>query len=1238
MEELERERTIHSWTLSEEREILKKINKLNLQKRKVQEFEKYDQAIKEKKNTVSKLRNTLKEHRSNIQNLQKELSAVSTAVQLGCQVQDLLGTKLECPTDKIGSVIGKNGRHIQLLQQQNHVNVEIVKGKKSQHNNNKKDGKIHLIGTIDAIHAATHDIQKTIQRIETHIPVTPILHLYCTQAKITALADLRNRHPHVYIHPLLNNQKSSEPSLKVAGAREDIQALQTDIEQNWILVQETMEVTHRESGIIVGKNGTVITDLVERHQVAITVQKRSTEMEDEPTVENQNQLVILTGPLIHVAAVRNEIQELLATVRDVEVDIPVNRNVKSALLLHNGAGITALHKRVNLATKELTTNHPKQQSSSAEDDSKMIGGPSYVAVNLHDDNIRIRGKAKVIECAKSIVQEQVTNWESMIVSIQVDPIVIPVMIGKSGQGIQTLKGNTVSVNLEFDRSTGTITVAGLDHTEIQTVVAAVHAVQNENTVRRVKCDHASNFSTLFSQLVRSSILKKIKEQDVFIMADDDANEIILRGKPEHVTQAEELVKTFLDANYSEELTVTNEDLTALLSGGKNSKIVELAKSTGVSLNSDRDRQIIIARGEKVRVPVAIRKVREFLYGGQDVVVKKVPMENNEIMGVVIGKGGKTKDELQAKFSSISIIVHRNEAAMTLRGTEQEVKECHIEIMKRILNSVIVRTFDVTPQQIEELQRANFVRQVVQHVLAQISITVESGNVRIRGSTADVKYDASLLKEQLEGIYECRLHIPSYLFGKLADACSNAAHLDIIVKQSGAHLALDKSEEEVIISGDRKCVEGAKWPVYKFFEFLFGSKMGIVEFPAAVLPLVAKTEYLAEISAISETQIMLDRDSSLAVIFSTDQEKVSMAKDAIKARVEEAENLVYVLQLEENEDWLLSSIIGKKGAGIKQLRKETKCTIEIDSKKRSITVSAKNAEYVMKAKETLASIVEKARQECVFVPVPENDVKAFVGRGGTSIKEFCSKYDVDVQTTRSGISSVRITGSAENVASAVATLKEWLNHRAGAQKDAAIVETKKLRAHQIPALIGTKGSVIRSLEKEFGCKIDVDRTLATVKVSGGSSERRRALLEKINEIVNTAREAKNDNAEVPESNSMDSDASSLKNQDARLPKSRNVTRKLSPANKESPVTSFDEHCFPCLSSAESEDGTTVCAPTTVNRISWATVVHDPPVKKYEDDDQIVTKVSEQKNEVYFVGDIIENDATMDVKMNALEEQD
>jgi polyribonucleotide nucleotidyltransferase len=1229
MDELERERTIHSWTLPQEREILKKINKLNIQKRKIQEFQKYDKAIKQKKNTVSQLRSTLKDQRTSIQNVRRELSAVSTAVQLGCQIQDLLGKKLECPTDKIGYVIGKNGRHIQQLQQQNHVNVQIVK---------KSHGDIHLIGTMDAIHAATTDIQKNIQRIETHVPLTPVMHLYCTQAKITALPDLRKRHPHVYIHPLHNNNNNNnnEPTLKVAGTKEDIQALQTDIQQNLILVQDTMEVNHRESGLIVGKNGTVITDLVERHQAAITVQKRHSTEESPQQNNHPVVVVILTGPPINVAAVRNEIQELLATVRDVEMDIPVNQNVKSALLLHNGAGIIALHKQVNVATKKQVAYAATSiQQKPAEEDSKILGGPSYVSVNLHDDNIRIRGKAIVIECAKTIVQEQAAHWESMIVTIRVDPVVVPVMIGKSGHGIQSLKGNTVSVNLEFDRSSGTITVAGLDPTEIQTVVAAVRAVQNENTVRRVKCHHAFNFSTLFSQLLRSPTLKKFKEHDIFVLADDDAKEIILRGKPERLAEAEELVKSFLDANYTEELTVTNDDLTALLSGGKNSKIVELAKCTGVNLNSDRDRQTIIARGEKSHVPVAIQKVREFLYGGKDVVVKKVPMESNEIMRVVIGKGGKTKDELQAKFQSISIIVHRNEAAITLRGTEKEVKGCHIEIMKRILNSVIVRTFEVTPQQIQELQRVNFVRQVVQHVPVQISIAAESGNVRIRGSTADVKHAASLLKEQLEGVYECRLHIPSYLFGKIADACSNAAHLEIIVKQSGAHLTLDTSQEEVIISGQRKNVEEAKWSVYKFFDFLFGSKMGIVEFPAAVLPFVAKTECLAEISATSETHITLDRDASLVLVFSTDQEKVVIATDAIKAQVEEAGNLVYVLQLEENEDWLLSSIIGKKGAGIKKIRKETKCKIEVDSNKRSVTVSAGSAEFVSKAKETLAGIVEKAREECVFVPVPEDDVKAFVGRGGTSIREFCLKHDVDVQAPKNGTSNVRITGSAEKVASAVEALKDWLNHRAETQKDAAIVETKKLRSHQIPALIGTKGSVIRSLEKEFGCKIDVDRTLVSVRVSGGNSERRRALLEKIDEIVHAEREPTTDNADAPEIKAVDSDTSKEMNQAARRPNSRNASRKTSQTNKASPVTSFDEHSFPCLSNAEDEK--TVTGPTTVDAISWATVVHDRPFLKSDDGEHTVSTVSEQNNEVHFVG-VVNECEEMDGQQNTLEEQD
>ena len=65
------------------------------------------------------------------------------------------------------------------------------------------------------------------------------------------------------------------------------------------------------------------------------------------------------------------------------------------------------------------------------------------------------------------------------------------------------------------------------------------------------------------------------------------------------------------------------------------------------------------------------------------------------------------------------------------------------------------------------------------------------------------------------------------------------------------------------------------------------------------------------------------------------------------------------------------------------------------------------------------------------------------------------------------------------------------------------QTKRLKRSQIPFVIGPKGAIINSLQREFGCRVDIDRKLATVTVRGGTEEKRIELLAKVDQIISQA---------------------------------------------------------------------------------------------------------------------------------------
>ena len=1059
-------------SLAEERALLKKIHKLKTMRQKVVDFESYDEEIKQKKTAVSTLRTQIQEQRVGISELQTELQTVNTALELGCDVESLVGTKVACPTDKLGRVIGRKGQNVQQLRQTAHVDIV--------------QSDIRLVGTKDSLEAAKSNLDRVIQQTEETVEVPVATHNYLTSSKISALPELYERHPDVrfQISRLADYRSGdSDLTIRVRGLAADIQAFRNNL-QSLELVQVELSLTSRESGLVVGKGGATIASLVEKHQTAIEVHKS----DNNGAVTT----VIITGPVNQVAAARTEIETMCATNRDGEETLAMHPYIKSVLLLNGGAGVNALHKQVNEATRKALAGSDGSSSS-------------YVSVNLHDNGVAIKATPKALKLARAMVKAELERIESLFVTIQVDPIVIPVMIGKRGQGVKALKGDTKTVNVEFDHSGGQVVVCGLQKEEVEKVAAAVGAVKAVHFLERVRLDcdedsEAYSFAAQFRNFLRAPVSKQVIDL-VFMTSDDSLKQILLRGKPENVAKASALVYEFLAQNYAEELCVTSEDMTALLVGGKASKIVGLAEQTGVNLSTDRDRQVLMARGEKKKVTAALKAVREFLYGSDDVAVSKIELANDELMGVVIGKGGKHKNELQEKFGATSIIFHRTEAVITLRGPTKEVEGCRVEIMKLILDARISRTTELTDKQVHVIQKSKFCRRVGQMVPVQVVFSSEKKYIVFRGSMVDVQEAQALLKEQLEGIRESRMRIGGALFRKLKDACSDPSHLDRIQIQSQAKVTLDNKTEEIVVAGKRQNVKLAKDRLLNFLDFLLGPSFCRCEVDEDVCSYVGKPSFLADIAAKSGAQVVLDRDLNALLILSSKPEQVQEASDMFDAKVVEGRKLVYVLQLDRSEDWLVSSIIGKSGVSIKKLRKQTECTIDVDSNERKIVVSAQDALLVAKAKTMIDELVDKARKECVFVTIPEKDMPAFVGRSGTKICEFELEHGVDVQIMKKLGPVIRITGDVDKVQNSQKAVEEWLAVRDEARKEAeSALETKRLRRDQVPAVIGPKGSVIQSLEKEFGCRIEIDRKTSTVTVRGGSKDKRSAVLEKIDKVI------------------------------------------------------------------------------------------------------------------------------------------
>ena len=976
--------------------------------------------------------------------------------------------EMQCPADKMGHVIGKNGAMAKKIEEKASVSLDI----------DAEKGIITISGSPAAFPAAKAEIEKIVNAKDEEIDVTPQLVMYLTNSRaINALESLREENPDVYFDV---TRKSK--TIQVRGHPDDIAKFKGSLRDLGV-VSKNRELTATEANLVIGKKGASIERIISNNKAAIDIEKKSEDLS----------VATVAGPEAAVDAALAEIESFIDANKETSAAVPVDKATVQAFLTNSGVKVKELQKKVSEATK-------------AEGAGTIL--LSFDDATGNNSKMVIRGKPAALDIATEMVKEAIREVDSSTIRLMADKHAIPQIIGKGGENIKKLRDGK-TVNIEVDRNSGEIAINGPNEEEVAEVKTKIEEIIAQNKVQKVPGD-ASLIEAQYRELIRSKTRNEITEL-ARLDIDKKESTILLRGTDENVHKAAELVKAFLDENFIETIEITDADKDALLSGGQKSKIVSLAKELEVNLSVDREKSALIVRGPMDKVQAAVKHIRTYLYGGEGYVVSKIAV-SDEAIGIIIGKGGKTRTSLEAKHPGVSIYIHRTKDAITIRGPEEETNACRFEILKMIASARIQKVVPATETEIKELNKSNLVRRVTEHIPVQIVLA--DTTITIRGVSSDVNDAVALLKEHLTGVYESTIELGSSQFAKIQTTTTrDSSHFARMKQATGADLSLNTSTNSIVISGKKNNVKKAKFQVLDLIEFLLPGEFAKIKVPKAMHTTVGAATSVTDVGATSGASVCLDRDLSMVLIHSADKEEVDKAIELVQVKIAEAEKLVYVVEFETTEAWIIPALIGKNGSHVNKLRKDTGCTIDVSKEERTVVVSGTSEEAVAKARAAIDSSIEKTKKETVFVDIPSTAMPNFVGRGGARISEFAQKYNVEIQNLRKGPSMVRINGEETKVQEAKAAVIEWVMEWS---KEAAVKEIP-IQRHQIAPILGAKGANIQAMEREFGCKIDLNRDRLLVTLRGGDEAKQEMAQKKIEEIM-----AENPVPERRTNASMDSD--------------------------------------------------------------------------------------------------------------------
>jgi predicted RNA-binding protein YlqC (UPF0109 family) len=168
IKKLERDRTSRSLPLSQEKALIRQIAAAQKTIRQHDDCEAHQEAIRRKRAEIESSREALRTINASIAEIEKVLSTVELAKNLGCSPSKLVTQEVFCPVEKLGRVIGKNGTTISAIEKRVGVRIEV----------DKLHGKIYVRGSKNVVDDAVRQVEMLTLAVDEELDVSADVSAY----------------------------------------------------------------------------------------------------------------------------------------------------------------------------------------------------------------------------------------------------------------------------------------------------------------------------------------------------------------------------------------------------------------------------------------------------------------------------------------------------------------------------------------------------------------------------------------------------------------------------------------------------------------------------------------------------------------------------------------------------------------------------------------------------------------------------------------------------------------------------------------------------------------------------------------------------------------------------------------------------------------------------------------------------------------------------------------------------
>jgi rRNA processing protein Krr1/Pno1/predicted RNA-binding protein YlqC (UPF0109 family) len=1061
-------------TNADERDFMREKEKIRQKRKALTAYLKVQGEIDSFRAKLTDLRKTQAGLDDSINELHTGLRKVRVANLLKCNNSEIFEKKYTVESSKVSRIVGRGGSNLRNIESDHGVSIEI----------DNTGGIVRIMGTDVSIEAAHKEIMHIVETSVEEFPLSDEMIMCLLMDKNARVNEIQGQfNVRLDLSRAKNLCRITGMTDSVLAARAHINSLQS--------VRTDMLLDASLLSTIIGKGGANITALQDEFRVAINANR------ERNTVE-------VVGMRPDVSAALNRIKEIVEVNKEVEEIIKVEKHILMGCLMGGGSQVLRSVSR-DFAVSVLTEGAKEDPLQS----------------------IKIKGPAGKVAQAKARIVQLVGEFISNSVVVEVADEIIPVILGKGGSGIKAMRERYPGSNIDIEGCS--VHIQSNSEADRNSIRDEIEAICGANFSQSVTLDDNLRIQLLSLHGLETRN-RLTKDLGLRLKIEIDNPVAKLRGDKEAVARGVIVLQQFMQCHTSEKVLCDEEDYPMLLSskGAEESVARQLETRYGVEIKSNRKDLSLTIQGAPELVAQAKAALQGYLdgemaHGSQLVELHRL------VYAQLIGKGGaniaKMESELGVHFD---ILKARN--LLRIRGSDPSkmslAKTAVLKFMQscRVSDTVAIAT-SLPKKEIDAIvNRASglYQMEIVSTTTASPNSTANASATPVPAASGAASKGAATSKSSrnsapaatttttttdstpaslssdtatsstksftLKGLFGLMVECKSYLEEQLTGICSYT--LPILSQQ---FLVLEKQllgslkrlqdhcdvqlllkENEVKLTGSVDAVSQGKKELMKLMEKYFPSTVSFFEIPSLTCLLGSfGDEFLAKMSA-SGVLVKIDRVQCSLLLIGAVEADLEQGRREVQRIVTHWQDCHVTVPIHPSQ---VPLFVGKAGASINALRKDSHAQIEINSDGTGVLVSGTSKEVVSAGK---AAVEERIRQMAAerweFTP-PLELLPVLIGKQGANISKM--RTDSGAMIDIEG-SSIKVHGPEAKVLVAKDLIMAIVNENLAKVAGSKVVIVPSAG---VGSLIGPKGATIKELQSKTDVRFDFDRVTNKCALKG-----------------------------------------------------------------------------------------------------------------------------------------------------------